>query len=318
MRDTAPAVLAAHPDGDEAERPLLDEALENHGVSVDVVDVHYGSPADAAEWIRRVGDAEIVLAGWRVPDEALRSFPRVRAIIFLGTGAADCINLPLADELNIEVRTVHGYGDDSVAEHALALLLAAARRIPEHDAIVRSGRWGSLSGSLLHGKALGVVGLGRIGRRLAELGEAVGMSVTGWNRGAERGETVDPSGLPLAPLSEIMRRSDAVSVHLALTDDTRGKISAELIGSMRPGAILVNTARADVIDTEAALNSAAAGRLTFATDVFEPEPLPPQHRQRSADHTVMTPHVAFDTPEAAKALYAGAAAHLAELLSTED
>lgn len=307
-------VKIVHPDGSQDEREELERALQEHGIPLDDVEVHYGAPADADEWVSRVGDAELVMLGWSVPDDALERFPAVRAIVFLGTGAADHVNLALADRLGIEVRTVTGYGDDSVAEHALALLFAMARRIPEHDAQMRNGTWGQRAGTLLRGKTVGVVGLGGIGSRFAQLAAGIGMDVIGWNRSAERGASIH-DGIPLLPLDELCRRADVVSLHLALNADTEGLISAEHIDSMAPGAILVNTARGGVVDEAAVRRRTEAGELRYAADVFEPEPLPADSPQRQSPNTVLTPHVAFFTPEATLELYRGACAHLATLLA---
>lgn len=310
---TGQSVKIVHPDGSEAERSMLDAALQAQGIRQDQVRVHYGSPADADTWVERVGDAEIVLAGWSIPDAALAAFPNVRAIVYLGTGAADHVNLPLAAKRGIEVKTVGGYGDDSVAEHALALLFASARSIPEHDATVRAGRWDQQPGTLLSGKTIGIVGLGGIGRRMAAISSGIGMNVLGWKRVAEQGVDKDDAGIPLAPLAELFERCDVISLHLSLTPETEGLISAGLISKLRPGAILVNTARAGVMDTRAALERAEAGLLRFAADVFDPEPLPVDDAERTAVNTVLTPHIAFNTPEAAQALYKGAARHLQAL-----
>lgn len=310
---TAP-VKIVHPDGSREERGELERALQEHGIAVEDVKVHYGAPADADDWVARVGDAELVLLGWSVPDAALERFPAVRAIVFLGTGAADHINLALADRLGIEVRTVAGYGDDSVAEHALALMLAMARRIPEHDALVRNGEWEQRAGTLLRDKTVGVIGLGGIGARFAQLAAGIGMDVIGWNRSAERGESTSDRGIPLLPLDELCRRADVLSLHLALNADTEGIIGAERVDAMAPGTIVVNTARAGVIDVEAVRRRTEAGELCYAADVFDPEPLPEDAPQRQAPNTVLTPHVAFFTPEATLELYRGACVHLATLL----
>lgn len=309
-------VKIVHPDGSQDEREEFELAIREHGISPAEVVVHYGAPGDADTWVERVADAELVVLGWSVPDAALERFPAVREIIFLGTGAADHINLPLAEKLGIEVRTVAGYGDDSVAEHALALLFAAARRIPEHDAIVRNGGWQQRAGVTLRGKTIGVVGLGGIGTRFAELAAGIGMQVVGWNRSAERGATVSDSGVPLLPLDELCRRADVVSLHVALNADTEGLFSAARIDALRDGAILVNTARGGVLDAAAVQRRAEAGELRFAADVFDPEPLPIDSPQRQTPNTVLTPHVAFFTPEATLELYRRGAAHLAAYLGT--
>lgn len=311
---TSRQVRIVHPDGSEAERDMFEQALTEHGIAPESVEVHYGGPTDADDWVERVGDAEIVLLGWSVPDDALRRFPNVRAIVYLGTGAADHVNLPLAEDLGIEVRAVLGYGDDSVAEHALALLFAAARGVPQHDAVVRRGAWDQAPGTVLRGKTVGVVGLGGIGRRFAEMATGIGMEVIGWNRSAEQGATSHESGIALAPLAEIFSRSDVVSLHLALKPETEGMITAELVDSLPSGAIVVNTARAGVLDTAAVLRRAEAGEVRFAADVFDPEPLPADSAERQTPGTVFTPHIAFFTPEATMALYRGAAVHLVELI----
>ncbi|WP_405216995.1 NAD(P)-dependent oxidoreductase [Agrococcus sp. Ld7] len=304
-----------HPDGSQDEREELERALQEHNIPLDDVEVHYGAPANADEWVERVGDAELVMLGWSLPDAALERFPAVRGIVFLGTGAADHVNLALAHRLGIEVRTVTGYGDDSVAEHALALLLAMARRIPEHDAQVREGEWGQFAGTMLRGKTAGVVGLGGIGRRFAQLAAGIGMDVIGWNRSAEQGERIHDSGIPLVPLDALCKRADVVSLHLALNADTEGIISAERIDAMAAGTILVNTARGGVVDEAAVRRRTDAGELRYAADVFDPEPLPADSPQRQSPNTVLTPHVGFFTPEATLELYRGACAHIATLLA---
>ncbi|WP_454111863.1 NAD(P)-dependent oxidoreductase [Microbacterium aurum] len=301
----------AFPDASPDDDSLLSRALEIAGVDRTQIDVSYGVPSSPAEWVQRIGDAEATLLGWSIPDDALRQLPGLRRISFLGTGVADNVNLSLAAELGIDVRTVHGYGDDAVAEHALALLLAAARGIPLLDREMREGKWAARPGVQLAGKTLGVVGLGGIGMRMATLAQGIGMRVVGWNRSVREGATQHGS-IPLLDLPELFATSDAVSLHLALTPESEGIIDAPLINALAPGAILVNTARAAIVDRDALLARLGKGDIVAALDVFDPEPLSTEDPLRSLPDTVLTPHVAYDTPEAAEALFGLAVANLIE------
>jgi D-3-phosphoglycerate dehydrogenase len=301
----------AFPDASPDDNALLLPALRAAGVDPRQVDVSYGIPSSSTEWMQRIGEAEAMLLGWSIPDEALRKLPRLRRISFLGTGASDNVNLSLAAELGIDVRTVRGYGDEAVAEHALALLLSAARGIPLLDREMREGRWAGRRGVQLAGKTLGVVGLGAIGVRMAALAQGIGMRVVGWNRSVREGAT-QHGAIPLLDLPELFSTSDAVSLHLALTPESRGIIDAALIDALPPGAILVNTARAAVVDRAALLARLRRGDIIAALDVFDPEPLGADDPLRSIADTVLTPHVAFDTSQAAEALFRLAVANLIE------
>lgn len=304
----------AFPDASPADEALVSVALSSVGLTEVDIAIAHGVPGDADEWVARIGDAEGILLGWRIPADALRRLPRLRCISFLGTGAADHVDLELADELGITVRTVRGYGDDAVAEHALALLLSAARRIPQLDSAMHAGRWEPVAGVQLSGKTLGVVGLGGIGSRLAEIARGIGMHVVGWNRSVAQGPAEhDP--IPRLDLPELFTVSDAVSLHLALTSETAGLIDADLVDGMKPGAIIVNTARAGILDGDAVLRRVQRGEIVAALDVFDPEPLPTDDPWRTARGAVLTPHVAFDTPEASQALFSRAVANLVESLA---
>ncbi|ANG84841.1 NAD(P)-dependent oxidoreductase [Microbacterium aurantiacum] len=306
----------AFPDASPADEALLGVALASAGLTEAEIAIAHGVPADADEWVARIGDAEGILLGWGLPDDALRRLPSLRCISFLGTGAADHVNLELAEELGITVRTVRGYGDEAVAEHALALLLSAARRIPQLDSAMHAGRWEPVSGIQLSGKTLGVVGLGGIGSRLADIARGIGMRVVGWNRSVPQGPAEhDP--IPRIDLPELFAVSDAVSLHLALTPETAGIIDADLVDAMKPGAILVNTARAGILDGDAVLRRVQRGEIVAALDVFDPEPLPTDDPWRAARGAVLTPHVAFDTPEASQALFTRAVANLVESLAAD-
>jgi lactate dehydrogenase-like 2-hydroxyacid dehydrogenase len=178
---------------------------------------------------------------------------------------------------------------DATADLTLALLLAAARRLPEGIAAVRSGAWGPwrpswLLGLELRGARLGIVGMGRIGRAVAERAAAFGMEVVHAGRSG---------GLPLA---ELLATSDVVSLHCPLTPQTRGLIGADALAAMKPGALLVNTARGPIVDQDALATALHDGRLgAAALDVTDPEPLPPGHPLLAAPNLIVLPHLGSAT-----------------------
>jgi D-3-phosphoglycerate dehydrogenase len=224
-------------------------------------------------------------------------------ISYLGTGASDHVDLDVASRRNVTVTNVTGYGDDAVAEHAAALLFAALRSVPRLDAAMRSGEWPQAGAWQLRGSRLGVVGLGGIGRRMAAIGAGLGMDVVAWNRSAETGNT-EAHGIRLLPLDELLSTSDAVSLHVPLNADTRGLLDARRLGLMKPDSILVNTARGAVVDEEALIRVLDAGGIRAAAlDVFDQEPINPDNPLLRHDRTVVTPHVAFNTGEAARELF---------------
>src|SRR5580658_5389802 len=174
--------------------------------------VHDEPPTEAVV-IERLRDAIVAVNGHTpMSGELMRRCPRLRSIVFLGSGASSYIDVDAAKELGIAVRTVLGYGDRTVAEHAMALMLAASRRVAEMDRAVRSGHWEPLEGMDLAGKRLGVIGTGGIGATFMRLAHAFGMEVVAWNRSPAAATL---PGL-LVPLDELLATSDVVSLHLAL------------------------------------------------------------------------------------------------------
>lgn len=256
--------------------------------------VHVGQPASQAAWRELVADADAVILNWKLPDEALEAAERLRVVSFLGTGAADHVNLELARERGVEVRTVVGYSNDAVAEHTLGLLLALARGTVARDREMRRGEWTPAPGIQLSGKRLGLVGYGGIGRRVAELGAAFGMEVLAWTRS---GAVAGPARY--AELSEVLGTSDFVSVHLSLTPETTHFIGAVELASLKPGALLVNTARGALIDECALLVALDSGEFGgYATDVFAEEPAPADSPIVAHPRVVSTPHIGYATADA--------------------
>lgn len=197
-----------------------------------------------------------------------------------------------------------GPGVESTAELALALLLAAARRVPESEASLRRGRFqlDAPTGFVLAGKTLGLVGLGRIGACMARYGRALGMTVLAWSQNLTP-ERAAEAGATLVPKDELLARADAVSVHLVLSARTRGVLGAGDLARMKTGAILVNTSRAPLVDEAALIAAARDGRLVAALDVFEREPLPAGHPLLACPNTVLTPHLGYSVREVYREFY---------------
>ena len=231
-----------------------------------------------------------------MPTELVAQCKALKHIVFLGTGAASYMNI---DELKVRgviVHTIKGYGDTAVAEHTIALMFAAARDIARMDREVRSGVWTPQEGMQLHGKTLGVIGLGGIGREVAHLGRGVGMHVLGWNRTRR-------AGVPLTELDTLLQRADVVSINLALNEETLGFLSRERIARMKPGAILINTARGALVDEQAMIEALQSGHIRHAgLDVFHAEPLKPDHPLARMPNVTLTSHAAFRTLEASVTL----------------
>jgi D-3-phosphoglycerate dehydrogenase len=218
----------------------------------------------------------------------------LKRIVFLGTGASSFIDLAAAARHGIAVDTIKGYGDTTVAEHTIALAMAAARDIARMDREVRAGGWRQIEGIQMLGKTLGIVGLGGIGREVVRMAQGLGMKVLAWNR-----STVAAPAAPMATLDEVLAQSDILCITLALTDETRGFIDAEKLSRTKPGVVFVNTARADIVDNAALVALLQSGHVRHAAiDVFSKEPPLPDDPLLSAPNVTLTAHAGFMTPEA--------------------
>ena len=186
----------------------------------------------------------------------------------------------------------------ATAEIALGLLLSAARFIPTADASMRTGRFqtGVPAGGVLEGKTLGIIGLGKIGSRMARYGQALGMQVLGWSQNLTS-DKAQAAGAKLVDKADLLAQSDAVSLHLVLSDRTRGTLGAQDLARMKHGAILINTSRGPLVDETALIESLRSGRLSAGLDVYAQEPLPADHPLRSFPNVVLTPHLGYCTRE---------------------
>lgn len=264
-------------------------------------------PATDEEKVRRARDATCLInsrGAVKWPGDVLRKLPNLKMIAVCGIGT-DSIDLVAARELGIVVSNLPGRTAPIVAEHALALMLALARRTWFQTNELKQGRWTSMDNVYLRGKTLGLVGAGNIAAEMARLGAAIGMRVQAWtfNPSAERGAQL---GATFVSLDELLATSDVVSLHVKLTDQTRGLIGSRELALMKPGALLVNTARGPVVDTTALVAALDSGRLGGAgIDVFDSEPIPPGHPLLKCQQVVLTPHNADQTPEGMEMLNGG-------------
>ncbi len=267
------------------------------------VAVHEGRPAGNADYEARIANATAIMIGWDLPAEVMRKAPRLEVISYLGTGAANMIDLDEAAQRGITVSNTPGYGDNAVAEHAIALLFAVARDIPRHDRTLRNVGWEQLDpGFELRGKKLGLIGLGGIGSRVAEIARGLGMEVLAWTRNPSP-ERAQRAGVTFAPLDAVLGGSDVVSLHLLLTPETQNLLGAAELDCLKPGAVFINTARGELVDEAALIARLRAGRIAAAgIDVYLKEPLPSNHPLLVLDNVVATPHVGFNTPEATMAM----------------
>ena len=247
-----------------------------------------------------VGDAVGVINDHTyMPDEVLAACRALKVIVFMGTGASSYIDVAAAERRGIEVRTIKGYGDRTVAEHALALMFDCVRQTARMDRALRAGSWHTLDGVELAGKTLGVVGTGGVGREMVRLGAGLGMEVIAWNRSGV------PDDLPctaMATLDALLEDAHVVSLHLGLNDETAGMIDARRLALMRPGAILVNTARGAVIDEAALVEALRGQRIRAGLDVFADEPIGAGHPLAALENVTLTPHAGFMTAEASARL----------------
>jgi D-3-phosphoglycerate dehydrogenase / 2-oxoglutarate reductase len=233
-----------------------------------------------------------------LPTETVRQCPDLRHVVFLGTGAASYMNVDELKALGVTVHTIKGYGDTAVAEHSIALMWAAARDLARMDRDVRSGEWVTREGAQLLGKTLGIVGLGGIGREVARIAVGMGMQVIAYNRSA-----IPDIPVPLVSIDELLARADVISLHLGLNDQTRHFLDAARIAELKPGCILVNTARGALVDEAALLAALERGHIRHAAlDVFHSEPLKPDHPLTRMANVTLSAHSAFRTQEASETL----------------
>jgi phosphoglycerate dehydrogenase-like enzyme len=247
-----------------------------------------------------------------LPRAVIERLPRLKMIASTGPFNAS-IDVAAAEERGIYVSTTGGYIESTV-EVTWALILAAARRIVEETLSVRAGGWQTSVGRQLGGAVLGVLGLGRIGTRVARVGVAFGMDVIAWSTNLTP-QAAEQAGATYAFKDELFSRADVLTIHLVLSQRTRGLVGAAELGLMKPTALLVNTSRGPIVDEQALIEALRSRAIAAAgLDVFAIEPLPPGHPLRSLDNVIATPHIGYVADRVYRTFYGEAAAKIARWL----
>lgn len=256
-------------------------------------------PLSEARMLELAGGFDAFLCG----DDAItrqvleKSLPRLKVVAKYGIGL-DKIDLAAATDLRIPVTFCPGVNHTTVAEHTFALLLALCRNLVEEANYVRSGNWKRITGHELHGKTMGIVGLGRIGCEVATRARAFGMTVIGFGNHWDADFAAVHGIQRAATLDELFTGADVISLHTKLTDQTRHMVDARRLKLARPGLMLVNCARGELVETQALLDALHAGAVAgYAADVMDEEPPPSDHPLLTAPRVVITPHIGSRTHE---------------------
>lgn len=296
--------VIVYPDADPDENSVLTEVGTERLAAYGALRVHHGVPQSDGEYLSRIDDAAALIVGWSLPAEVMINAPHLELITFTGTGASDYIDLPAARAQGITVCNCPGYADTTVAEHAFALLLGTARNLALLDQKMREGIWDQdTPGMGLAGKQLGLIGFGGIAKQVLKMAEGFGMKVKVWIRCPEKHQDGFSPDLFL-DMEALLETSDVISLHLPLNDETRGTLGKPEITRIKAGAILINTARGGLVDEAALIEALRDGHLRGAgLDVYDKEPLGDDHPLLRFENVVLSPHVAYNTPEAVKAIF---------------
>ncbi len=266
----------------------------------------------------RLQDFEIAVAMRErtpFPRPLLERLPKLRLLITTGMRNAS-IDVAAARDLGITVCGTGGLPSPT-AELTWGLILALLRQIPREDSATRAGHWQVSVGAGLRDKVLGMMGLGNLGSQVATVGKAFGMSVLAWSQNLTA-ERAAQFGATLVGKDELLSRSDIVTIHLVLSDRTRGLVGARELGLMKPTAYLVNTSRGPIVDEKALVQALQKGTIAGAAlDVFDEEPLPLDHPLRRLENTVITPHLGYVTVETYKVFYGQAVEDIRAFLRGE-
>ena len=312
---TQPMLCAILDDYQSAALSMTDWSALNGKLVIERFGEHLGSGKDVAEKLRRY-DVIVAMRERTVFDAALlESLPQLKLLVTTGMANAS-IDTAAAARLGVTVAGTRGVVGPA-AELTFGLLLSVARHIPTEAANLRAGgkQWQLSTGYDLKGKALGVAGLGKLGRLVAGYGRAFGMTVLGWSRSNTPERSAELGVGYAASLDELLMAADVVSLHLPLTRETAGVIGSREIGLMKQNAILINTSRGALVDEAALIEALRSGRLYGAgLDVFAREPLPADHPFRTLTNVVATPHLGYVTDETYRIFFADAVEDIASWL----
>ena len=298
--------VAVIDDWQNAARGLIDWSPLAARAEIVFFQRHFG-PGEETIAADLLADFDIILIlreRSRLSEALIAKLPKLKMLSCTGSRAPN-VDLEAATKRGIVCTlTSGGHSPAPAAEMSLALLLAAARKVPQGDAAMRAGRFqeGIAPGINLEHRTLGIVGLGRIGAYMARYGHALGMRVIAWSQNLTA-EKAKAAGAELVTKEQLFSESDAVTIHLVLGPRSRGLIGAEDFARMKKGAIFINTSRGPIVDEAALLAAIREGRIVAALDVFDKEPLPADNPFRAFPNTVLTPHLGFTTVEGLGAFY---------------
>jgi phosphoglycerate dehydrogenase-like enzyme len=291
---------------------LADWSGVRRHAEITVFNDHIADPSAVVERLRPFDVVCVMRERTPLTREILQQLPNLRLIASTGPRNAS-IDSQTAADLGIAV-TATGYDSTPTIEFTWSLLLASMRGIDREAASLKAGGWQTSLGSNLRGKVLGVVGLGNIGREVARIGVAFGMKVIAWSQNLTK-EKANAAGATLFDKQTLFREADVVTVHLVLSGRTRGLIGVPEFALMKPTARFVNTSRGPIVDEAALIEALQSRRIAgAAVDVFDVEPLPPDHPFRKLDNVLATPHLGYVTEDLYRTFYADAAANIATWL----
>lgn len=283
--------IAVIDDWQDVARDVVDWSLLE---SIGEVTFVHDYPADNATLAERLGQYEVICVmreRTRFDADLLGRLPNLKLLVTGGMRNA-ALDMPAAAALGIKVCGTDSY-KHAAPELTWALIMAATRDLVKEANALRVGQWQQGLGGDLHGKTLGILGLGSIGQRVAQFGQVFGMRVIVWseNLTAERAEQ---AGVTYVSKQQLFEQADVLSVHLVLSERSRGLVDAQALEWMKPSALLVNTARGPIVDEAALIKALQKRRIAGAAlDVFEQEPLPALHPFRTLDNVLATPHVGY-------------------------
>jgi len=293
---------------------LADWSAVRRRAEITVFNDHLADPAAVVERLRPFDVVCVMRERTPLSRDILQQLPRLKLIASTGPRNA-AIDMRVAAERGIVV-TATGYESTPTIELSWALILASARHLAREAASVRDGGWQTRIGTNLRGKCLGVIGLGNIGKEVARIALAFGMTVIAWSQNLT-GEIASAAGATLVDKDALFRQADIVTIHLILSRRTSGLVGAAELALMKSTAWLVNTSRGPIVDEAALIEALQARRIAGAAlDVFEIEPLPADHPFRSLDNVLATPHIGYVTEELYRTFYGDAAASIAAWLES--
>jgi phosphoglycerate dehydrogenase-like enzyme len=272
------------------------------GHRITVFDKPFGSQDEVAAALSDFEVVGIMRERTAFPRALLERLPKLKLLITTGLRNAS-VDVPAANERGVTVCGTRA-GNHATAELAMGMILGLARNFHVELANMREGRWQTTIGQDLKGRTLGCLGLGRLGSGLAHFAQAFGMKTIAWSQNLTA-EKAREQGVEYVEKDELFKRSDFISVHLVLSDRSRGLVGARELALMKPSASLVNTSRGPIVDATALAAALAAGRIrSAALDVYDVEPLPAQHALRKEPRLLLTPHIGYVTEETYRQFYA--------------